>query len=311
MRTKSSPDTLSTEELRIEIAMLRRDWVALEQAAEQMTKIAPDNPSGWRNLSLVYYETGRYRGALQAFEQILQRGGRSADNLAILGRLAIQAGRMDEAAVALDEAETLGADSTDFLIAQTLRYIVEGRLKEAEEICERVIAREPRAVQIYPSLSALRKGRLTEAEKKTLTSLVGDEILTPAARSTVSYVLAHGLDADGDIDAAFAEYQRANDIRRAERQLDHIDYDPMNTERRINTILERFSDPAIYSVEPVSGAEEYPTPIFILGAPRSGTTLVETLIGAHSKVAIGGELPMTLSLLNEFLKPRRICRAAL
>jgi hypothetical protein len=111
-------------------------------------------------------------------------------------------------------------------------------------------------------------------------------------------VLGHHYDAKGEVDAAFAEYSRANELARQHRRLERVEYTPAEAVRRAEEICELFSNPEDFArlAEP---AEKMPaTPIFIMGAPRSGTTLLESVVGAHSRVRIGGELPAISTLLQ-------------
>ena len=121
-----------------------------------------------------------------------------------------------------------------------------------------------------------------------------------SSRKTVSsatFALADGYDARGEIDAAFTAYQRANaasaDIVRAEGMA----YDRGRSESRTERLKALFAT----ANEPVEGLARLPTPIFVVGMPRSGTTLVESILSAHSRVFAGGQRGAMPYILGEYL----------
>lgn len=294
---KLEQDAADTLKVRLDIARANRDWNAVARYAEQLLGKDAETAAVWRDLAVAHFEQGLTRAAMQAFEKVLELEGRTAANLAAYASVALQAGHPEKAGPALDEAEAFGADVA-LKSAQGLRYLQQGDLARALACCEEAAALDPGYVPVYPQLSALRKGRLKEAEVAALTNLVEDASILLTRRSMASFVLGHHLDAMGDVDAAFREYGRANDLARQHRRRERIDYTPAEAERRASEILELFSNPEDFE-RLATPAEKMPaTPIFIMGAPRSGTTLLESVIGAHSGVRTGGELPAITTLLQ-------------
>lgn len=297
---KLRPDDVGALQVRLDFARVNRDWTGVESLAQQLIKRSPDNPSGWRELANAFFETGRIKAAAEAFEKVLEIEGRTPANLTAYAGVALRAGLADKAAAALDEAEAAGADAA-VKSAQALRFLQAGDLEKARAYCEEAVALDPEYLPVYPHLSALRKGRLDEAELSVLMRKVENPALRPASRSMASFVVAHHHDAMGDIDRAFAEYERANALAREHRRLEKVEYDRQTMDRRAQTIRELFSNPADFErFKDVTGGEK-PMPIFVVGAPRSGTTLVESVLGGHSKVHAGGELPALATLLEIFL----------
>jgi tetratricopeptide (TPR) repeat protein len=289
-----APDTLQA---RLDISRANRDWNGVARYAEQLLGKGVETAAVWRDLAIAHFERGLTRAAMQAFEKVLDLEGRTAANLAAYASVALQAGHPDKAGAALDEAETFGADAA-LKSAQGLRYLQQGDLERALACCEEATAIDPGYIPVYPQLSALRKGALKDPEIAALSGIVDDASILPTRRSMASFVLGHHYDAKGEVDAAFAEYSRANELARQHRRLERVEYTPAEAVRRAEEICELFSNPEDFArlAEP---AEKMPaTPIFIMGAPRSGTTLLESVVGAHSRVRIGGELPAISTLLQ-------------
>jgi len=110
------------------------------------------------------------------------------------------------------------------------------------------------------------------------------------------FSLAHGQDAAGDVDAAFASYEEANNLRRDQNQAEGLTYDRAVSESRTNRLIELFPMP----LNPLLPASET-TPIFIVGMPRSGTTLVESTLSAHSRVVAWGERVAMPQVLQAYM----------
>lgn len=290
-------DAAETLKVRLDIARANRDWNGVARYAEQLLAKGAETAAAWRDLAIAHFERGLIRAAMQAFEKVLELEGRTPANLAAYAGVALQAGLPDKAGEALDEAEAFGA-SAALKSMQGLRYLQQGDLEQALACCEDAAAIDPDYVPVYPQLSTLRKGRLNDSEVGALSRIVEDASIRPAQRSMASFVIGHHHDATGDIDAAFREYGRANDLARQHRRLERVEYTPAEAARRAEEICELFSNPEDFE-RLAAPAENMPaTPIFIMGAPRSGTTLLESVVGAHSRVRIGGELPAITTLLQ-------------
>jgi tetratricopeptide (TPR) repeat protein len=296
---KIRPNDVVAIKLRLEIARVRRDFAALEALADRLTYIAPQESQGWRDLATAYYEAGRFDDALVAFEKALKIEPCTAESLSQLATTAINALNFEKAEAALDEAETLEPKNPRVLSAKALLLTYHGRKEEAEAYCLRCIEADPTYVGVYPQLSLLRNGRLTDEEDAAARAYSLRADVAPGSRATVAFVVAHNRDAHGDIDAAFTEYARANALAAERNRNDQIRFDSAGLSAWTDAIIKVFrAGPEPDAASNHDGAQ----PIFIVGLPRCGSTLVESVIAAHSMVDAGGEMPMVPNLFNPWLK---------
>jgi hypothetical protein len=114
-------------------------------------------------------------------------------------------------------------------------------------------------------------------------------------RIAASFALADCLDARESTEAAFAAYEHANKLSAERAGAEGIRYDPDERRRQIDWLKASFPL-APQEVE----RHTRPTPIFIVGMPRSGTTLIESILGAHSQVFACGERQEMRSVMQEF-----------
>ena len=278
---KLRPDDLEALELRLKIAKHRHDR----------------DSSDWRALAAAHIRVGRYGEALAALERLLEIEPRSAELLTQYASTALSALEYDKAEKALHEAEGLSPNNAHMLATKALLLIYQGKKAEAEAYCLRCIAADPNYVAVYPQLSALRRGKLSESEEQVLDRWSRRADVATASRASAAFVLAQSLEARGEAERAFAEYERANALAAERNRAEQVRYDFEGHAAWTEAII------GVFRKEPAQGFDDPgPHPIFIVGLPRCGSTLVESVIAAHSKVEPGGEMPMMPNLFNDWLK---------
>lgn len=290
------PQNPAMFELRCSILTRQHNWGGLEVASSQWADAEPENPTAWHRLTQATFEQGRYRLSLAAYDKVLKLTARNARNLASYGRICLYALELDKAAAALDEAEGLDPNLTDMLAAKGLLLTYLGRTGEAQKYCRRCLDIDPDYVAAYTQLTRLTSGHLTDSEMKTLTRLKNDESNVVENRVIAGFALAHGQDAAGKIDAAFETYAGANALRRDHIRAEGLIYIRAQSEARTKRLIDLFPAPS----DPQVSAQET-TPIFIVGMPRSGTTLVESMFAAHSRVIACGERVAMPQILQAYL----------
>lgn len=299
---KMDPRDLAVAEMMIEAAGALGDWTVVARQAEKVVAAQPGNRDAWRALADARSQLGFFPAAWKAFERIIAGPSPKAEDLAYFARLLMNAGDYPRAEQTLVDAEAAMHDNASILAARALLLIYQGRTKEAEDYCVRAFKADPSNTEALPHLSALRNGRLSaeeEAPLQTLSRSTGD---APARRATASFLLAHSLDARGEIDAAFNEYVYANGLSAKAAQREGYVFDAEGADAWAAHIIKTFHGVA----EGLRSEENDSAPIFIVGLPRCGSTLVESVLNAHSKVTAAGEAPMLPPLFNSWLKARGI-----
>ena len=165
-------------------------------------------------------------------------------------------------------------------IAAMHRFL--GDMELSETFCDRSIAASPGDCYVYFLRSGLRKQTRERNHTQELSSLLERGIANRRDRVHVRYALAKEYEDLADYDRAFEALQTASADQREGMQYD-INLD-LQTIKEIKT---HFNASYFKSIKPGHPA---PDPIFVIGMPRTGTTLVERIIGTHSQVRSLGEL---------------------
>jgi tetratricopeptide (TPR) repeat protein len=156
-----------------------------------------------------------------------------------------------------------------------------GRLADAEVTCDRAIEADPHHYQTYLLRSELRRQTGEDNHVDVMESLLADPAATDRARMFLGYALGKELDDLGQYDRAFAWFANAAAARRR-----HLSYDVSTDERKMARIAEVYARAKSVDDGLREGSARF---IFVMGLPRSGTTLAERILMRLPGVRSNGE----------------------
>ncbi len=201
-----------------------------------------------------------------------------------LGNLFSRANDQQRALSAYDRAVTLAPNNPHFIFNRATVYRFLGRLAEAEADYDRVIALKPADYEAYANRSELRTQSGDANHIGELEALIAQGISDWRGDVQVRYALAKEYEDIGDHSRSFQHLRQG-----ARKRREHMRYDIAVDLSTVDWIMEAFpaapSESAPHSLPAPSD-----DPIFVVGLPRSGTTLVDRILGSHSKVYSAGEL---------------------
>jgi tetratricopeptide (TPR) repeat protein len=254
-----------------------------ERSARQAVKLAPEFAAAWSNLGTVLNELDRVEEAIDAFRQALQLGTRSAQAHANLANALFAFGDFAQAEEHYRAALKLSPDDAASLmgLGHVLKTI--GRQAEAVSAYRSCLKNQPLAGEVWWSLANLKTFRFTVADEMDMQQTLQDPTLSEAQRIGTLFALGKAREDAKDHRAAFSHYLAGNARKRA-----LVKYDPVQTEK-INERLRKVFTPELFAALGGKGDPD-PAPIFIVGLPRSGSTLLEQILASHSKVDGTAEL---------------------
>jgi tetratricopeptide (TPR) repeat protein len=225
---------------------------------------------------------GQFDLALAALGRLEADGGLTAPTLQKLGELYTICSRHADAHRCFARALALAPDDAacQFNVATSL--IGEGKLADAEALVDRLIARHPRDYAAYYTRAGLRRQTPERNHVDEMAALIKAGIADPMGESYLCYALAKELEDLGEYDQSFAYLKRGADGRRR-----RLSYRVEEDERAIGEIMSAFTREALAGAPPGYSSN---LPIFVLGLPRSGTTLVDRILDAHGDVESLGEI---------------------
>jgi len=170
----------------------------------------------------------------------------------------------------------------------------EGRFEEAERLFRQALSIRPKLVFATAGLATLK--RMTAQEADGLVRILKEKPIPIGEEISLRHALGSYFDGCGRYDEAFAEYAQANDLTKRRQPA----YEPSKVTRRVDRIIEDFA--ALDDQIQVSSAP--PIPIFIIGMPRSGTSLAEQILASHPEIFGGGEIVFWSSVYDAWFETR-------
>jgi tetratricopeptide (TPR) repeat protein len=230
----------------------------------------------------------RYLGQLDAaqasYRQALALNGESADahyNLAIVLRLQ---NRVTEAEAHCRKALQINPDMAPAIVLSAKFLADRGQFQESEEWLRRAIALEPESPDAWGAIPHLRKMRPDDTAWLEGALRIAGKALAPRRESRLRFAIGKYFDDTKDYPQAFQNYRRANELAKSCQQ----NHDMQALARTVDLIIRSY-DPAWVSRNQGDGIASS-RPIFIVGMPRSGTTLAEQILAAHPAVFGANEL---------------------
>jgi len=276
----------------------------------------PDNPAYYSNLALVFKAQGKLDETIFCLQKVLQFKPEDADTYHHLGTCCADYGRFDDAVFCYQKALKFKPDFVEAHSNLGNVLIDLGRLDEAIDCYCKVLKIRPN----FPAAIAgqakvlMRKGEFEAAYRLILpvamsrtkdieTALTYARLAsrfqqhreaaafienllasteTKAEKSSLCFCLGDIYDAMGDYERALRCYTEANTLR-------HWKFDSKQHKRYISALIKIYNSGQKISMTKADNRSELP--VFIVGMPRSGTTLTEQILASHPRVFGAGELP--------------------
>jgi len=291
----------------------------LDEALASSARAAHLDPTltvAHKNLGWLLAALGRRGEAVAAYRQALALDPRDIDALNNLGKVLLELNHIEESAATYRRALALDARSAPAHVGLAAGHRVLGRHLEAESSCGDALAADPKSIEAMTLLGEVRadSGQFAEALALFERALTVDPLFCSAlngiamhrkmeradsawlARAQAAIAerppLAHEIilryalgkyhDDVGDYDIAFDHYRIANEL--SKRYASRYERGKLN----------RLVDEVIVSYDPAAAARarscDDERPVFIIGMPRSGTSLVEQILASHPDVYGAGEV---------------------
>ena len=284
-------------------------------------QLKADQPAAWRLLSDLHMAAGDLQAALAArakagdsegvqniarvrsllgankfaeavteLDVMLARDPIDGLVLAMRGAALSDLGRFDEAARTYERIVTRFPDQTHALIVCSSFLRATGDTEGVVKALRACVAVDPACADAWLRLADIKNHHLAKADRTTLEDVLKSTNLPPEGRARLLFALAKAREDAGETEAAFAAYADGNAIERDLRR-----FQPNETTayvRRSKAVFTR----EFYAARAGWGSI-WNDPIFVVGMPRSGSSLVEQIIASHPAAEGAGELPDLVNIV--------------
>ena len=266
----------------VELGQLQEAVRSIEQAIQRQ----PDYAEAYSNHGNALQKLGQLEQAVSSFEKAIELQPDYAEVYSNRGSalVELEQGRVEEAVKSCDQAIQLQPDFAEAHRNRGIALLDLGQLEQAVESFERAIQFKPDYAEAYHNLSFLKEYQANDAQIVAMQSLLTDSATSELDRKFLGFSLAKVYEGLGEYDKSFNYLEQGNRLRKYE-----LNYNIDDDRRWVSKIRGMFTA-ASPAFEIAADANASIQPIFIVGMPRSGTSLVEQILASHSKVHGAGEL---------------------
>ena len=273
---KQDPNHIEAARLLANTAMEHDKYSDAEIFLKRVVKNAPQYMRAWSDLIRAQRELGKYKEAHENAEILINLDQQIPESYMVRASVEGEAGLHHEAIKTYKKALSLSPEKPGALCSMAHHLKTVGNQEEAIAAYRQSIKIKPDHTESYWSMANLKTFGFENQEIKDMENLLDNSDLPDAGRVHLHNALGLEYESRKNYDKAFQNLSACNALRRKSES-----YDPVEYETMIDKIIEILSLKKLRN-KPAKSADV--TPIFIVGLPRSGSTLIEQILASHSAV---------------------------
>ena len=267
-----------------EVWFAREEYAKAETSFRQAVKIKPTHAPAYSGLGKALLRLGRVQEAQAACRQAIELDGKLADAYANLGSALKLESRLSEAIEVFQTALELDPSQASVYNNLGLAYMDAGDFDKANDCYQKAIQIDPEFPEVLANLASSR--RYTSEDQGAIAQLVSileRGNLRNESRVSVHFALGKIFDDCEHYDEAFDHYARGNELKAQK-----VRFDRLKHTQTLEMLRHTFTPELFSRFSGYGSASELP--VFIVGMPRSGTTLVEQIVASHPSIFGADEL---------------------
>ncbi|MEE8370662.1 MAG: sulfotransferase, partial [Sphingomonadales bacterium] len=275
-----------------------RHPLALEQYA-LLTAAEPEDAELWSLYSQALFECSRNDEAVNAFRKSMELGEPTAEDHVTLGRLLFYAHDLEAAEAELEAAIVRRPDIAEAHSTLGRVAMIAGEREKSLAHLERALDANPDFVEAHFHYSRLSGREAGDPVLARLEALKTDPALAPNDRVNLGFSLGNFYNRLADYERAFENFAEGNRAARELAEAGGYGFKEAQERRWMEQVAAVFSRDFLETASDYGSDSELP--VFVIGMPRSGTTLLEQIMASHSLAAGAGELDAVPGLHRELI----------
>ena len=271
------PDNVSAMRLWARLGIEQEKYGGAEKLLLQAVKVAPGFGRAWADLCTVQFEQEKYDDVIASAKQLIKISPRLPEGHIWLASASASAGEHRDAVEAFDTALKIAPNHCGTLCAKGHACRTLGDQEASIAAFRKSIEVNPLHAEAYWALANLKTFRFEQQEVDNMLALLGDERIPREGQVQLNNALGLEFEARNDYERAFEFIDRCNVLRREQEF-----YDRVENEEQTDLAIEAFTKQ--FLTDNAGHGDPDPAPIFIVGLPRSGSTLIEQILSSHSRV---------------------------
>lgn len=276
------PDHIEAARLLARVAVNNKRFKDAEIFLRRVLKNAPDYTRAWADMSNVQRELGKLNESVTSAERVLELAPDQPESHVLYASAVGMIGEHEKSIAACERALEIAPDKPGPRCTLGHHQKTVGKQDDAIASYRRCIELKADHAEAYWSLANLKTFRFEDSEVAAMEELLTTE-LPDESVCQIHNALGLEYESRRDFDRAFEHFDQCNAVR---RKLET--YDPVDTEGNYDRIIQMFDTEFIHKHAGIGDTKV--TPIFVVGLPRSGSTLIEQILASHSQVDATHEL---------------------
>lgn len=273
--------------------LVQEDFTRALAAFNQTLALSPDNSTATMGLARTYKELERLEEARATADRALQLVPEKSEAHSLSGDIYTRMEQYQRAEAAYRQALALDEKLLSAHLGMGQLQMELGQLDASQASYQQAMEIDPKDIAPHVFMAQVKKIKAGDSTLERLEAEAEHLDSMPVTKAMgLHFALGKAYDDLKDPDQAFPHFAAGCRLKRARLQ-----YSADNHDSACKNIREFFSKETIAQLR--GGGDPSAVPIFVLGMPRSGTTLVETIIASHPDVHGAGELPDLLAIANQ------------
>lgn len=258
-----------------------------------------NNESAQIGLAHTYKEAGLTDKALELLDQVLDDAPHSIKAKRFRALVLMDMGQMQACYQDYENIIKAVPQQASFHAAYGNALETGGELAQAEHQFNLALEKNPNCVPALTGLATLLKGRLSESLAQHIKNLIEHKELRDGAKSSLNSALSYYYDGQGAYDQAAIHIRAANEFKWRQKSKQGWDYQNSAYQQFVDDVIETFDSHYFDQLKHLN--ETHEQPVFVVGMPRSGTTLTEQILNAHPDIIGVGEQSLIAKSFHELV----------
>ena len=264
----------------------KKPEIALK-ALQKTILLKPDHTEAYGALAPVMEDLGWREDALEIYRRAIELQPDKVSLITAYSRALMTSNKVEEAEAVLKPLLEKYPEAPGLQAQFASVRLFQGDRKTAAEIAGGIVEKFPETAGAHYTLAQSERDGDHQARIAQIDEVLAEGVEEKEAESALEFALATRYEALKQTEEAFGHYIRANARKREALEDRGVVYNRETEEARTDAIMKVYASPEIFEGSTGSDSE---MPVFIVGMPRSGTTLTEQILASHPRMAGAGEL---------------------
>ena len=256
----------------------------------------PDHPNFLNNIGTCFYKLHKYSEAEKYFKKGLEIDKRHLHILNNLGNLKRETFKIEQSINFYKKVLDIQKDAVPTLFNLVGIYRITNQKEESKLYCKKIIELNKKLTDADRQYSLVHKYSENDPHLNEMIKKINDDDLNNIEKIHLYYGVHKAYEDLKDYENAFKFLKKGNELLKQETK-----YNFSKDEKRINNYINLYK-----KIKHIKISETHRDLIFIVGMPRSGSSLIEQILTSHKKVFGGGEIPYIQEITNKIIDEEKI-----